>query len=266
MRVANPSQRKKKTGDSTRSSGPNRGAEGKKARVFGCRQIFFMDRIRFDQLKSIYKLLLSRFGPQGWWPGRTRTEIIIGAILTQNTNWQNVEKAILNLKKARLLNFSALDQGSERAVAGLIRPAGYFNVKARRLKNFVKFFIEDMNSSWKALRVMPFDELRQKLLAVNGVGPETADSILLYALDRPTFVVDAYTKRIFSRYGLIDGSADYGQIQRLFMDHLPADVKLFNEYHALIVRLAKEHCRSRPICAGCPLQKRCTTGRLKLLN
>lgn len=174
MRVANPSQRKKKTGDSTRSSGPNRGAEGKKARVFGCRQIFFMDRIRFDQLKSIYKLLLSRFGPQGWWPGRTRTEIIIGAILTQNTNWQNVEKAILNLKKARLLNFSALDQGSERAVAGLIRPAGYFNVKARRLKNFVKFFIEDMNSSWKALRVMPFDELRQKLLAVNGVGPENS--------------------------------------------------------------------------------------------
>jgi len=220
-----------------------------------------MDRNRSDQLHFIYQLLLSRFGPQGWWPGRTKTEIIIGAILTQNTNWQNVEKAIVNLKKAGLLNFTALDEASERTVAVCIRPAGYFNVKARRLKNFVRFFIKDMRSSWKALRVMPLNELRQKLLSVNGVGPETADSILLYALDRPVFVVDAYTKRIFSRYGLIDGSADYGQIQRLFMDHLPADVKLFNEYHALLVRLAKEYCRSNPRCAGCPLQKTCSTGR-----
>ncbi len=220
---------------------------------------FPMNNICSKQVYSIYKLLFFRFGPQGWWPGRTKTEMIIGAILTQNTHWQNVEKALNNLRTAGLLNFGRLYKADENTVAGHIRPAGYFNIKARRLKNFAKFFVEDMRSSWRAFRVMPLEELRERVLAVNGVGPETADSILLYAFNRPVFVVDAYTKRIFSRYGLIENNADYGQAQRFFMEYL-ADAALYNEYHALIVRLAKEHCHTRPVCAGCPLQKKCRTG------
>ena len=220
----------------------------------------FMHTVRPQEFYSIYRKMFSHFGPQGWWPGRTKTEIIIGAILTQNTNWQNVEKALANLRKAKLLNFKKLHRTDDVVIARHIRPAGYFNVKARRLKNFVRFFVEGMNSDWRALRSIPVEEAREKVLSVNGVGPETADSILLYAFDRPTFVVDAYTKRIFHRYGVIESEASYDQVRLLFMDRLTEDVRLYNEYHALIVRLAKEHCRARPVCAGCPLKDSCRTG------
>ena len=206
-----------------------------------------------QQLMKIYDEMYQRFGPQHWWPGHTKTEIIGGAILTQNTNWGNVEKALSNMKKAKLLNFSALQKTSEQRIAELIRPSGYFNIKAKRLKNFVNFFYEEYHGSWKKIQQEPFDILRKKILSVNGIGPETADSILLYALNRPVFVVDAYTKRIFSRHGLINHRTDYDTVQQLFMGNLPHDVQLFNEYHALIVRAAKEYCRTKPQYKGCPL-------------
>lgn len=205
------------------------------------------------KLMLIYNKLYQQFGPQHWWPGDTKAEIIVGAILTQNTNWGNVEKALANLKKAKLLNFSALQKTSEKTIAKLIQPSGFFNVKAKRLKNFVRFFYEEYNGSWKNIQAEPLDVLRYKILSVNGVGPETADSILLYALDCPVFVVDAYTKRIFSRRGIVGKDDDYDTVQRLFMENLPHDVKLFNEYHALIVRLAKKNCKTKAQCEECPL-------------
>lgn len=206
---------------------------------------------------TIYQQMFDRFGPQHWWPGRTKTEIIIGAILTQNTNWENVKKAIVNLRRAKMLTFSALRDADEKTIAELIRPSGYFNVKAKRLKNFVRFFYQEYNGSWKKFQSDPFPVLREKVLSVNGVGPETADSILLYALDKPIFVIDAYTKRALSRHRMIKEGDDYHAVQKLFMDNLSPDVAFFNEYHALFVRLAKEHCRTKPQCEGCPL------GRLK---
>jgi len=204
-------------------------------------------------LMDLYQRMFDRFGPQYWWPGDTRTEIIIGAILTQNTNWGNVEKALANLRQEGLLNFSRLRGTPDTVIAQLIRPSGYFNMKARRLKNFVEFFYQEYGGSWRRINAQPLTALRERILSVNGIGPETADSILLYAMDRPVFVVDAYTKRILSRKGLIGPDEDYHAVQRLFMDHLPADAALFNEYHALIVRAAKEHCRPRPACDGCPV-------------
>ena len=213
-----------------------------------------MKKYLSKKLLRIYQQMFAHFGPQHWWPGRTKTEIIIGAILTQNTNWTNVEKALFNLRAAGLLNFSKLRQVSEYEIARLIRPSGYFNMKARRIKNFIGFFYETYGGSWKRIHTEPLDVLRAKILSVNGIGPETADSILLYALDRPVFVVDAYTKRILSRRGMIEDSADYDTVQRLFMENLEHDTALFNEYHALIVRCAKEYCRTKPVCAGCPLK------------
>lgn len=198
--------------------------------------------------------MFDRFGPQHWWPGQTKTEIIVGAILTQNTNWENVKKAIANLRRARMLTFKALRDADEQALAELIRPSGYFNMKAKRLKNFVDFFYREYGGSWKKFQSEPLDVLREKVLSVNGVGPETADSILLYALDKPVFVIDAYTKRALSRHGMISLDDDYHAVQALFMDHIAPDVPFFNEYHALFVRLAKEHCRTKPQCDGCPLK------------
>ena len=203
---------------------------------------------------TIYQQMFDRFGPQHWWPGRTKTEIIIGAILTQNTNWENVKKAIVNLRRAKMLTFSALRDADEKTIAELIRPSGYFNVKAKRLKNFVNFFYSEYGGSWKKFQSTPLDTLREKVLSVNGVGPETADSILLYALDKPIFVIDVYTKRALSRHRMISEDDDYHAIQKLFMDNLTLDVAFFNEYHALFVRLAKEHCRTKPQCEGCPLK------------
>jgi endonuclease-3 related protein len=206
-----------------------------------------------EQLKEIYDLLLKRFGPQKWWPGDTPFEVIVGAILTQNTNWTNVEKAIANLKKAKVLSPNELHKLDIKQLAELIRPAGYYNIKAKRLKNFLDWLFENYSGKLENLENVPTAELRQQLLSIKGIGPETADSILLYALNRPVFVVDAYTARICSRHHLIDEGADYHQIQELFESNLPADVRLFNEYHALLVRLGKDFCRPSPKCDGCPL-------------
>jgi endonuclease-3 related protein len=208
-----------------------------------------------DQLKHIYGLLFARFGPQDWWPGDTPFEVIIGAILTQNTNWTNVEKAIANLKYAKVLSPDKLHRLEIKKLAGLIRPAGYFNIKAGRVKNFINWLFENYSGKLKNLEKIPTGRLRLELLSVKGVGPETADSILLYAFDRPVFVVDAYTARICSRHRLIEIDADYHQIQQIFENNLPVDVQLFNEYHALLVRLGKDFCRPTPKCEDCPLNQ-----------
>jgi endonuclease-3 related protein len=206
-----------------------------------------------QQLKEIYDLLFKRFGPQDWWPGDTPFEVIVGAILTQNTNWTNVEKAITNIKNADALTPDKLHHLDIAKLAQLIRPAGYFNIKAKRLKNFLDWFFEEYFGELKNLENVPTAELRQQLLSVKGIGPETADSILLYALNRPVFVVDAYTARICSRHHLIDEGADYHQIQETFKSNLPSSIQLFNEYHALLVHLGKDFCKPTPKCDECPL-------------
>lgn len=203
---------------------------------------------------SFYGKLYRHFGPQHWWPAKTHFEVMVGAILTQNTSWLNVEKAISNLKKQKLLEPHKLYKLPPRKLAMLLRPAGYYNVKAKRLRNFLKFLIENYKGSTRKMSLEDCGTLRQKLLSVNGIGPETADSILLYALDKPVFVIDAYTKRILSRHLLASRSLDYGQLQGLFMKHLPKKTRIFNEYHALLVRLGKEFClKSKPKCQACPL-------------
>ena len=206
-------------------------------------------------LTRIYQLLYQRFGPQHWWPGETPFEIITGAILTQNTNWANVEKAIANLKSADLLTPEKLHHLDIEQLALLIRPAGYFNIKARRLKNFLTWLFENYNGRLKNMEQLNTDRLRQELLAIKGIGPETADSILLYAFDRAVFVIDTYTARIATRHHLIEPAADYEQLQYLFESNLPQDVKLFNEYHALLVRVGKNWCKPKPRCETCPLKE-----------
>ncbi len=205
-------------------------------------------------LEKIYRRLLETFGPQHWWPAQTKFEVIVGAILTQNTNWGNVEKALENLKKQKVLFPWRLYDIPTEKLAQLIRPAGYFNVKAKRLKNFMEFFFKEYGGNLKKMQSESLEVLRSKLLSVNGIGPETADSILLYALDKPVFVVDAYTKRILLRHNLAHPDADYHEIQEYFMRHFPMDVKQFNEFHALIVRLGKDYCRTKPRCEQCPLK------------
>jgi len=207
------------------------------------------------KLTEIYELLYESFGPQHWWPGEDRFEIIVGAILTQNTNWANVEKAISNLKSANLLTPEKLYQLDVSQFAELIRPAGYFNIKTKRLKNFLSWLFEDYAGQLANLENVSTDQLRAELLAIKGVGRETADSILLYAFDREIFVVDAYTARVAARHSLIEPDADYEQIRELFQSNLPPDVKLFNEYHALLVRVGKEFCRPTARCTNCPLNK-----------
>lgn len=203
-------------------------------------------------LKRFYDRLYKAFGVQAWWPAKTRFEVVVGAILTQNTNWTNVEKAIKNLKAEGALTIKAMHALSESSLAELIRPSGYFNVKARRLKAFLSWLHESYSGSLD--RLFKVTELREELLSVNGIGPETADSIILYGAKRPVFVIDAYTKRLLTRHGLASDDATYAEMQKLFMDNLPHDEELFNEYHALIVRMGKEYCKSRnPLCDECPL-------------
>jgi endonuclease-3 related protein len=207
-----------------------------------------------DILLKIYNSLYDFFGPMKWWPGDTPFEIIVGAILTQNTSWSNVEKAINNLKKENLLEPRKLYRINQEELAQLIKPSGYYNIKARRLKNFVNIFVNDFEGSAENMFSGGSRELRKKLLKVNGIGPETADSILLYAGKRPFFVVDAYTKRIFSRHKLISKDSTYYQIQEFFSQNLDKDVKLFNEFHAQIVMLGKTICTSKnPDCTKCPI-------------
>lgn len=209
-----------------------------------------------DTLNKFYSSLYTAFGPQGWWPGKTRFEVIIGAILTQNTAWTNVEKAIRNLKTEKLLSPKKLRSIPHHTLAAHIRPAGYFNIKAKRLRSFSDHLFERHDGSIDRLLKQETKALRAELLSINGIGPETADSILLYAGSHPEFVVDAYTRRILLRHGIIDEKADYEEVKALFMSHLPKDVQLFNEYHALIVRTGKDFCRTRePRCDECPLGK-----------
>jgi endonuclease-3 related protein len=196
-------------------------------------------------LIEIYNALYAHYGPQNWWPGDTALEMMVGAVLTQNTNWQNVEKAIANLKRAGALSAAAIHIMPESRLAELIRPSGYFNIKAKRLKAFIGYFMDRYGGSVARMKKAKCDTLREEFLSVKGIGPETADSILLYALGCPTFVVDAYTKRIFSRHGFFPETADYHEVRKFFMDRLPVDVKLYNEYHALIVRLGKDRCMKK---------------------
>ncbi|MBN1872207.1 MAG: endonuclease III domain-containing protein [Candidatus Omnitrophica bacterium] len=206
-------------------------------------------------LSSIYSVLSKEYGPQHWWPARTRFEVIIGAILTQNTSWPNVEKAIANLRQAGLLSVKSINEISLSRLAKLIRPSGYYNVKASRIKNFMKFLYGTYGGNLSFMFSRDLHRLRHELLSVKGLGKETVDSILLYAGGKPIFVVDAYTKRILSRHSLIDGGADYDAIQGLFMDNLPRARKLYNEYHALLVKLAKDVCKSTPRCNICPIRE-----------
>lgn len=208
-----------------------------------------------EKLLEIYRLLSERFGPQHWWPGQTPFEIIVGAILTQNTNWGNVEKAIANLKTARCLSAEKMHSLELPALAQLIRPAGYFNIKAKRLKNFLDWLFANYDGKLENLESISTDRLREELLSVKGIGPETADSILLYALNRETFVVDAYTARISCRHYLIEPGTDYESLRSLFQSNLHVDVKLYNEFHALLVRLGKEYCRPTALCPSCPLEQ-----------
>jgi endonuclease-3 related protein len=204
--------------------------------------------------RSIYKKLYSAFGAQHWWPAESSFEVMVGAILTQNTSWLNVEKALGNLKKHNLLKLDKLLALPEKRLAFLLMPAGYYNIKAKRLKNFLRFLSGHYRGNIDNMALKSAALLRRQLLLVNGIGPETADSILLYALDKPVFVVDAYTKRILSRHGLIKEEATYEQVQGLFMKRLKRKAKLFNEYHALLVRLGKEFClKNNPKCLACPL-------------
>ncbi len=205
-------------------------------------------------LLKIYNSLYNYFGPLNWWPGDTPFEIMVGAILTQNTSWSNVEKAINNLKKENLLEPRKLYRINQEELSQLIKPSGYYNIKARRLKNFINVFVNNFEGSAEKMFSGDGRELRKKLLNVNGIGPETADSILLYAGKKPFFVVDAYTKRIFSRHKLISKDSTYYQIQEFFIKNLDRDVKLFNEFHAQIVMLGKTICTSKnPDCAKCPI-------------
>ncbi len=207
-----------------------------------------------SRLQEIYDTLLDAFGPQHWWPGETPFEVLTGAVLTQNTAWTNVERAIANLKAADALTLDGMAALDTAVLAELIRPSGYYNQKAARLQGLLRY-ISDKHGDLDSFFDQDAEALREELLSLKGVGPETADSIALYAAGKPTFVVDAYTHRIFSRHNLIAEEAGYHEIREMFMDRLPEDVQLYNEYHALIVRLGKEYCKkSKPLCAQCPLE------------
>lgn len=207
-----------------------------------------------DQLREIYHRLDEHFGPLNWWPAESPFEVLVGAVLTQNTNWKNVEKSIDSLKRANLLSFDTVLDVPEEQLAELIRSSGYYNLKSRRLKNLLEMVKAEYGGDLSLFFSEDILTAREALLRVKGIGPETADSILLYAGGHPIFVVDAYTHRILSRHGLIPESCDYQTVQDLFMDNLDHDATIFNQYHALLVRTAKRFCKKRePLCGECPL-------------
>lgn len=211
---------------------------------------------------EMFDLLLGHYGPRNWWPADTELEVMIGAVLTQNTNWKNVEKAIENLKEKGLMSLESLHLITAPELALEIRPAGYYNIKARRLKNLINFIADSYGGNLSALLEDETQTLRQGLLSVNGIGPETADSILLYAAKRPVFVIDAYTHRILYRHGMTEEQTTYHELQELFTDNLSEDLTLFNEFHALIVETGKDYCRKKPLCDKCPLNQWGQTGHL----
>lgn len=207
-----------------------------------------------EGIKEIYERLYENFGPQDWWPGDTPFEIIVGAILTQAVNWRNVEMAIDNLQQADILHPRGIKYIEREKLAAFIKPTGYYNMKARKIKAFVNYFFENYQGDIDLMFSRPQSILRKELLQVYGIGPETADSILLYAGNYPMFVIDAYTRRIFSRSGYIDENISYEKLQLMITDNIPIDVDLYNEYHALLVKLGKDICRKRnPICNDCPI-------------
>lgn len=208
-----------------------------------------------SELPHVYRVLRAKFGHQNWWPGNTPFEIMVGAILTQNAAWTNVEKAIRHLKTRQVLTPRAMQKLSAKSLAQLIRPAGYFNIKADRLKHFLAFLFREYGGDIKRMAKEDGAILRHKLLAVKGIGPETADSILLYALNKPFFVIDAYTKRIFARHRLSRWQNPYDEWQGLFTKSTPRKISLYNDFHAQIVALGKNFCRTKPLCEGCPLYK-----------
>lgn len=208
-------------------------------------------------LMTIYHCLFEHYGKRHWWPAESPFEMAIGAILTQNTNWNNVETAIANLRAADALSCAAINDLRPSELEQLIRPSGFFRQKAERLKLFSTYLRDRYQSSLESMLQQPLEPLRKELLAQKGIGPETADSILLYAGAHPSFVVDAYTGRLFSRLGLLRGTEKYAEIRSFFMTNLPLEVSLYNEYHALIVIQCKDHCRKRPLCPGCPLEAHC---------
>ncbi len=221
-------------------------------------------------LLEIYRRLYRRYGPQGWWPGDGPLDVVIGAILTQAAAWSNVEAAIRELKRAGCWSLEEIRQRPEAELAEIIRPSGYFNAKARKLKAFASHIAQHYHGNLAAFLSRETDELREELLSIHGIGPETADDILLYAAAKPSFVIDAYTRRILQRLGIAPagtGRGDspsrprYAGYQALFHDNLPPDAPLFNEYHALLDRHAKETCAKVPRCPGCCLQDLCATGR-----
>ncbi len=212
------------------------------------------------RLLDLYERLYALYGPQHWWPAEEPFEVIVGAILTQSAAWSNVERAISRLKAAGCLTPLALYEVPEERLAELVRPSGYFRAKTAKLKAFAAHLAGRHGGDLERLFAPETAALRQELLALYGIGPETADSILLYAAGRPVFVVDAYTARLLERLGLARAGERYDELQRLFREHLPADPVLFNEYHALIVRHGKEACRKRPLCDGCGLRRACPAG------
>jgi endonuclease-3 related protein len=208
-------------------------------------------------LRRLYRRLLRRFGHAGWWPSGTPFEVCVGAVLVQNTSWTNVERALNELRRRDLLRFERLQAVPLSRLARLIRSSGYYNVKARRVRALLDFLAVEYAGRVEAMSAEPLQALRAKLLAVTGIGRETADSIVLYAAGLPLFVVDAYTRRVFSRLGLLRGDETYDEVQRFFMERLPSDVPLYNDYHAQVVLLGKDICRPRPLCALCPLEDLC---------
>jgi len=211
-------------------------------------------------LLKVYRALHRKWGPQHWWPARTKFEMMTGAILTQNTAWTNVERVIRNLKKAKALSPGAMNRMTRARLAELIRPSGTFHVKARRLKSFVTWMKKTHGGSVRRMLGTDTAKLRRELLEINGIGPETADSILLYAGNRPVFVVDTYTRRILQRHGWLSGSESYDDVAQRFDQScqtvpMKNRARLYNEYHALLVQLAKQHCRSKPSCDHCPLKR-----------
>ena len=209
-----------------------------------------------ELLPRYYSVLRARFGPQQWWPARTRLEVILGAILTQNTTWYNATLALRNLRKAGLLSWQALRRACLSGLEACVRPSGFYRQKARTIRDFVDWLSREHAGSLDRLFSLPTDELRRRLLDLRGLGPETVDAIILYAVERPLFVADAYTRRVLARHGFVSEAADYHQTQEFLHAYLPPDTSLFNEFHALLVAVGKKHCKPQsPRCAGCPLEE-----------
>ncbi len=206
---------------------------------------------------ALHRILFDHYGPSGWWPGESPFEVMVGAVLTQNTAWTNVEKAIANLKAASLLHVTAIHTTPPERLAVHLRPSGYYNIKARRLKNLVDMIVDTFDGSLERLFALDARDLRASLLGVNGIGKETADSICCYAAGKLVFVVDAYTRRILSRHGIVNGDAGYDDMQALFEDSLGPDLDVYKDLHAHLVYIGKDYCRPRnPLCGECPLKDR----------